>query len=338
MRNYAFISLSALKSNAEEIKKHLSPTTKFCAVVKADAYGHGAEKCANALYPLCDSFAVAIVEEGIRLRLSGIDKDILVLTPPFTEDLCLAIENRLTLTAESLDGIRKIESVARNMGNRVKVHIKYDTGMRRFGVKDSDGIKAMLDFCADKSAIEVDGIYTHLFNPTDDKVREKQIGKFLLANKLVKDYNKNITAHVSASAGYLFGLEFDMVRIGLLLYGYKPFLSDKVSVKPVMKVYSPVIKEVCLKKGDNALYGERTAKKDENAFLVRYGYADGLPRAEYEEIFNDRCMDVSLYRGENNGKFFCVMKNADKLAEKYGTISYEILVRVGLRAERIYLN
>ena len=338
MRNIAFISLSALKNNAEEIKKRLKKTTRFCAVVKADAYGHGAEKCANALYPVVDAFAVAIVEEGIRLRLSGIDKDILVLVPPQPSDIVTAIKNGLSLTVESLDDIRSIGAAANILGLPVKIHVKYDTGMKRFGANSVDEVKRILDYADGNGKIKISGFYTHLFDPTDMRARESQIKKFLLANKVVNEYNRNVISHVSASAGFLYGEEFDMVRIGILLYGYKPFPTDTISVKPVMKVYAPIIKERRLNKGESALYGQRVADRNENLSLVRFGYADGLDRCENAEIFNNRCMDVSLYRAERNGKFFCIMKNADELASKSGTISYEILTKITARADRVYLT
>ncbi len=87
MRNLAEINLSLLRENAKNIRKKLPKNTLFCAVVKADAYGHGGVACADALYGICDVFAVALVEEGIELRLGGIDKEILVLVPPIKKDL-----------------------------------------------------------------------------------------------------------------------------------------------------------------------------------------------------------------------------------------------------------
>lgn len=338
MRNLAFINLNALKENALKVKEKLNSKTKLCAVVKADAYGHGAEKCANALYPIADCFAVAIAEEGIRLRLSGIDKDILVLTPAFIEDFSIAVKYGLTLTFESAKLLPALLSEATRQEKTVKIHIKYDTGMHRFGTKSLNEIVEILRFAEKNPRIIVDGLYSHLYDPEDLTALETQRKKFLLANKLVKGYNKNITAHLSASGGFLRGEEFDMVRIGILLYGYKPFPSDKICVKPVLKLYSPVLKRLSLKKGESALYGERIAEEDQELSLVRYGYADGLPRAESPLTFNNRCMDVSLVKNESRGSWFCVLKDAEDPAETFNTVSYEILTKAAVRAEKIYIT
>ena len=338
MRNLAFINLDTLKKNAEAVKEKLKKSTKHCAVVKADAYGHGSETCANALYNIADCFAVAIAEEGIRLRLSGIRKDILILTPAIKEELFIAVENGFTLTVQSIEELKSVNAAAEHLKRAVKVHIKYDTGMRRYGAESLTEIEKMLNFAKRNPAVIVDGVYSHLYNTEDIAAVKRQKEKFLLANNLVKGYNSSATAHLSASGGFLLGEEFDMVRIGILLYGYKPFPSEKVSVKPVMKIYSPVTAVRSLKKGESALYGKRCAEKDTDIFLVRYGYADGLFRSENEDIYNNRCMDVSAVKGTPSGRWACVLKNADELAKKCGTISYEILTKAAIRAEKIYVT
>ena len=338
MRNLAFISLNALCSNAQAVRDKLSPSTKLCAVVKADAYGHGAEKCANALYKICDSFAVAIVEEGIRLRLSGVEKDILVLTPALAVDYVSAINHRLTLTIESAREMEILSKVAEKLEKQVKVHLKFDTGMHRFGADSLSEIKKIISVAKIGRYVLIDGVYSHLYDPSDQNAVESQRKKFLLANKLVKGYNSNATAHISASGGFLSGLEFDMVRIGILLYGYKPFPSKKVNIRPVMNINYPKLRERSLKKGESALYGGDKLKKDEDYYIVRYGYADGLPRRKTEELIADRCMDVTGVLGETKGSWACVLKNADELARKYGTISYEILTKAATRADRIYVT
>ena len=243
----------------------------------------------------------------------------------------------LTLSIENAGQLPSVLRECERQGRSVKIHIKYDTGMNRFGAKSLTEIREILRFARDNPRIVVDGLYSHLYRPEDVKDTETQRNKFLLANKLVKGYNRNITAHLSASGGFLRGEEFDMVRIGIMLYGYKPFPSEKVAVKPVMKIYSPVLKRFDLKKGESALYGRRIARRDEDLSLVRYGYADGLPRKESAFTFNNKCMDVSLFKNVG-GTFFCVLKNADELAAEYGTISYEILTKAAVRAEKIYIS
>jgi alanine racemase len=130
-----------------------------------------------------------------------------------------------------------------------------------------------------------------------------------------------------------------MVRIGILLYGYKPFESDLLSVEPCMKIYAPVLKSFTLKKGESALYGKLTAKEDLNLSLIRYGYADGLMRKGTPREFNNRCMDITAVKDKSRvGRLIPVMTDADKFAKEYGTISYEVLTKCAFRAEKIYLN
>ena len=148
------------------------------------------------------------------------------------------------------------------------------------------------------------------------------------AVKVIKEQDKNILVHLSASGGYLKGLYYDMVRIGLLLYGYSPYKTNKILVKPVMQVNSVVLKTRTLKKGQTALYGDKKVKKDQEVAIVSYGYADGLQRKQVKGIFNNRCMNLTAVNCKTpKGKRVSVMQNAQDIAQKYKTISYEVLVK-----------
>ena len=131
------------------------------------------------------------------------------------------------------------------------------------------------------------------------------------------------------------GAHFDMVRVGILLYGYLPFKCD-FEVSPIMKVYAPVLRNREVLEGQHFLYGGQRAKKPFKAGLVRFGYADGLPRQMIDGQYNNRCMDLSLEGGAYNKKFYPVMADAGLLAERYNTISYEILTKATYRAHIIY--
>jgi alanine racemase len=283
-----------------------------------------------------DCYAVALIEEGIELRQSGIDKEILVLIPPFMEDVERAIYYDLTLTVENKGQIIAIEKECKRQKRKAKIHIKYDTGMNRLGVKSVEILQEILEFSLKCKWIIVDGVFSHFANPKNKKSLQLAQDKFLLANNLVKRYNKNITCHISASGGFLSGVFFDMVRVGILLYGYKPFKSDSVLVKPIMKVVAPVINNKVLKKGESALYGEKKSKVCQEVALVRCGYADGFSRTD-TGIFSNRCMDASLYLSSGAGGEVTVMENADEAAAAIGTISYEVLTKSAIRAEKIYI-
>lgn len=333
----AVINLKNIIYNAKAIKRRLPKDVKFCAVVKADAYGHGAEQVANAVYNVVDCFAVATVEEGVKLRLSGIDKDVLVLTRTFDCDLPRAVNYSLTLTAGSFYDLKRYAKEGKRQGVRVKTHIKFDTGMHRQGV-GAEELKTAVFYGKNNKYLDLCGLYSHFARPENERSRRAAVKKFMIAKNLVKGYN-NITCHISASGGFIKGEYFDMVRIGILLYGYKPFKTDAIKVKPAMKVYAPVVAERRIKRGDSALYGDKRADKDTDLTLIRYGYADGLSRKEIGGQFNNRCMDLTAMTGVKKGtRKVAVMADADKTAKAYGTISYEILVKCALRAEKIYIK
>lgn len=339
MLNKAYVHLERLKKNARAIKARLKKDQKFCAVVKADAYGHGAPVVANALHSLCDCFAVAIVEEGVELRLSGITKDILVLIPPSKENVSRAVAFNLTISVDNLKMIEWIESQSKAQNKITKVQIKYNTGMNRLGVDGLRALNQMAKKISDSKWLYLDGLFSHFACPENKNERILAENKFLLANNLVKGYNNKAICHISASGGFLVGAKSDMIRAGILLYGYKPFPSTAVSVRPVMKIYAPLIEKRKIKAGESALYGVCRAESDLELSLVRYGYADGLNRINIESQFNNRCMDVSaLYNCKATKRGVLIMDNADELAKKYQTISYEILTKSALRAEKIYLN
>ena len=336
MYNNAIVNLIDLKQNALKIKSKLK-NTKLCAVVKADAYGHGACPVANALYPICDCYAVALVEEGVGLRQSGIDKEILVLIPPFLGEIERAINYNLSLTIDSLKILYYLEKTCEKLNKKCKIHIKFNSGMNRLGVDNLQELQKILDVCDKLKMVKVQGFFSHYACPEDKKGFESATEQFLLANNLVKGYNKSIVSHISASGGFIKGAYFDMVRIGIMLYGYTPFECD-FSLTPVMKVYSPVVKQREIHKGQNYLYGNKRLNTTQSASIIRYGYADGLPRKETKWQLNNRCMDLTMIKGQCKRAFVPIMTNAGSLAKEYQTIPYEILTKVGMRAQKIYIN
>ena len=338
MLNKAVINLNTIRKNAIKVKEKLNADCKFCAVVKADAYGHGAVKVANALYHLADYFAVATVEEGMELRRSGIDKPVLILCTPVGSDYENVVRFNLTATIDCAQNLTKLFKQCDLQGKRASVHIKFNSGMNRQGVDGIDQLETLIRLFDADNGVDLEGMYSHLAFPQNKNSMMSAVNKFLLANNCVKRYNSKAICHLSASGGFLQGLQFDMVRIGLLLYGYKPFESDYLSVDKAMRVYAPVLKERTITCGDVALYGDKKANCGLDLTLVRYGYADGLMRSEIEGQFNNRCMDMTALIGKSNGTFQCVMDDAELLAQRYHTISYEILTKSALKAEKIYVN
>lgn len=337
MKNNVFVDLKAIRNNALAVKNSLSEKVKLCAVVKADAYGHGGVVVANELYGICDCFAVALIEEGEQLRLCGIDKDILVLIPPEKTDIERAVEAGLILTAQNTHDLMRYEKEGKKQDALVRVHIKYNTGMNRFGADTIKELEQMMKKAAKLKHVRIEGLYSHFACPEKNSERKKAIDKFLLAIKTVKGYNNNVICHISASGGFLKkDADFDMVRIGLLLYGYKPFYGNRVAVKRSMSIEIPVIKNRSLNVGESAMYGVCRTDKKQDISLIRFGYADGLNRCCVDGQFNDRCMDVTAISGLHKGIYR--ITDMQKVAKAYHTIPYEIMTKIGIRANKNYIR
>lgn len=335
MLNKAVIDLGKLRNNAKELKMRLKGGARFNAVVKANAYGHGDAECANALYDIADSFSVALAEEGIKLRRAGIDKEILVLIEPFVSDVPAFVRFSLTASVSRIETLAALNEEAGRQNTFVTAHIKINSGMNRQGVA-FDKAEELADAFDRFPRVKLTGIYSHFCAPEDKNALNLQLDKFLLAYKLISGYNRNICAHISASGGYLRGVHLDMCRIGLLLYGYYPFESDFAPVEPVMKVVAPTVAVREAARGEYLLYGSEKLSENQKFSLIRYGYADGLPRKKSGNLLKNRCMDLSAVEGERES--VNVLENAEKLAEENGTIVYELLCGAANRAERIYLK
>lgn len=333
MRNKAVIDLRTLENNAKKIKERLPDGVKFCAVVKADAYGHGACACASALYKVADCFAVALVEEGEVLRLSGIDKEILVLIPVLKEDAERAITFGLSLTVASVKDVLLLEETGKRQNKTVSVHIAFNSGMNRLGA-DENELLSVIERLKKCKYVKATGIFSHFACPENDKRRKAAMTRFLKACEEIKTLNPLIVRHISASGGFIKGEYLDMVRIGILLYGYKPFPTD-INVKPAMRVYSRTVAKRKVKKGGLALYGDKPLKRETAYSVIRAGYADGFFRKRSENLVNNRCMDTSGVMGNFNG---VIMGDAEKIAQENGTISYEILCAATVRAEKKYIR
>jgi len=339
MLNKAVINLETLRNNALNVKRKLKKGVLFNAVVKADGYGHGAVRVASALYKIVDSYSVALVEEGVALRRAGIDKEILVLVPLFKYDLSSAVYHRLTPTVSSVDEVVALERECEKQNREIFASVKFNTGMNRFGVDSVRELNHILEAIKGSKRVKLSGMFSHFADAQNKKAVKIAQNKFLLANNLVKGYNNNAVCHISASGGFCSGIQADMVRIGILLYGYKPFKTDYVSVKPVMKIYAPVVGKRVLNVGESALYGFSPADKKTAITLVRYGYADGLSREEVGALYNNRCMDVSaLVDVKVKDGMACVMLDAEKEGKLNRTISYEVLCKSASRAEKIYID
>lgn len=363
---WAEINMSAIRHNMKQIMSLLKPETKFCPIIKADGYGHGAIPIAHEAEALGADYAgVAVLQEAIELRDAGITLPILILgyTPPTSSHL--VIENKLTQTIYNEEQAKALSQAALDLNLQAKVHIKVDTGMSRIGVRANEATS----FCQFVSAlpnIEIEGIFTH-FASADEKDKSSahaQLEKFKKAIKAVEDKGINIAIkHCANSAGTLDLPEahMDMVRAGIILYGLWP--SDEttkpIDLKPVMKLKAKISMVKSLEAGAKISYGGTFQTKEESIIAtLPLGYADGYTRRLSQKasilingqrapivgrICMDQCMaDVSGIANVKEGQEVLLFGGAelpaDEIARLLDTINYEVTCMVGKRVPRLYIR
>lgn len=373
-RTWADIDLDAARHNFELIKTKTGKAAIMC-IVKADAYGHGVEQMALEYQRLgADWFGVSNIEEAMELRRYGIVRDILILgyTPP--RETALLCAHNITQTIFSEEYAQSMSEAAARAGVTLKGHIKADTGMSRIGFNcrgeyDASGqIEACKRVC-ELPSLEINGIFTHFAvadNGEDGKeFTQLQFNNFMkLISGLEECGIKLRWRHCCNSAGMLEypEMHLDMVRPGIILYGLSPspLLEGKYDLHPVMQLRTVVSMVKKLEKGATVSYGRTfTAEHDMLVATVPIGYADGYPRVlsgrqelivrgKRAPIIGRVCMDQLMLDvtaipdvregdtvtafGTDGGSTILV----DELAEKLGTVNYELVCRMARRVPRIY--
>ena len=294
---WAEISASAIAHNVRALKSVMG-TASFCAVVKANGYGHGALLAAKAaLDGGADSLAVAIVDEGIELRSAGVSTAILLLAEIPPETIPDALTNSLTLTIGSLEGAKAAVTCAEQFGDLHRVHVKVDTGMHRMGVAP-DQVDEVVDLLRASPAIDLEGLYTHFSvadgSSADDRAFTR--AQIKLFDDVVAALAKRGVAprvlHSANSAGALGYPEArrSMVRVGLALYGYLPegwlsgALEEKnLKLETALTLRAQVVAVRRVLAGERPSYGRsRALEHDATVATVSFGYADGYPRRLFE--------------------------------------------------------
>ncbi|MBE7077294.1 MAG: hypothetical protein E7377_01165 [Clostridiales bacterium] len=321
----------------------------LCAVVKANAYGHGAEEVTSALSDIVSCFAVALIEEGLAIRTAACGKDILVFTPPTDEEegYQLAI-NHFTASVPDLYTARLLSKVGKCYRLPIHVHLKVNTGMNRYGMNLSM-LGKVCKLLKDDPYVKVTGIYTHLCEYTTVRAEEQRT-RFVAAEKVCRRYFPAVIAHLGGTYAATLGKKFafDMTRIGIGLYGYLPTGEKTHALKKCMIVYAKTVSKRTVSYGGFG-YGKALSStelknvKGKTFNLCRVGYADGFLRNRQngtdgnERFVNELCMDAAMKRGcGRRGVWIPIMTDAEKTARGTGTISYEVLCAATRRAECIY--
>ena len=281
------IDLSALTNNVRILRRHIGPDRLLYAVVKANAYGHGADIIAPAaLRAGANRLAVAAVNEAVSLRQAGLDTPILVLgyTPP--DDAETLLEHSLTATVYDLRTALAFADVAARQSKKMAVHLKVDTGMHRLGVDHADA----LDLCEQidrNNHLQCEGIYTHFSTASqaDQSYAREQLRRFTtLLGSLARAGCRPPIAHAANSAATLAlpDAHLDAVRCGILLYGLSPGpeCPPPPQMRPVLSWKARIAQVRRLNAGEPVSYGNSwRAPQDCTVAVVPVGYADGFPRS-----------------------------------------------------------
>ena len=366
----ARIDLGALKSNYQHIVAALGgersgPTPGVIAVVKANAYGHGAGEVARALEEAgADLLACADIEEGATLRDAGVQAEILVFGALSVSDLDGLFDCRLTPTISTPGAARAVQAAAARYRQRLRYHLKIDTGMNRLGFRCDNLGRTLPELLASEN-LELEAVYTH-FATADDRSSElfgRQRARFEAALSDIEALGARPRyRHAANSAALLRDSQvwYDRVRPGLLLYGIvPPPLASSMDVTPVMTLGSRVVAVKGLRPGEAGGYGARFfAERATTIAIVPAGYADGLDlrlggrgtvliRGRRVPIIGSVCMDMltadvtGLDVSPGDEVVILGSQGEDRIdvremAAQIGTIPYEILCRIGSRIERVY--
>lgn len=363
------VSINALQNNLQIIRAHLGPQIDIMAIVKANGYGLGAIEVSRvAIREGAACLGVATIEEGIELRDAGIKAPILILGYAHPESAAYLINYKLTPAIFNKKAAQALSKNVSKVGCRIPVHVKIDTGMTRLGVPATE-VFTFLEDLIKLPGFKVEGIFTHLSSADDidTSYTQKQLCAF---SKVVNTCNKsNLTflyCHVANSAAIIaHNTDFNMVRLGLSMYGFYPdsHLQQKLpGLEPAISLKSQVVHLTEAPAGTAIGYG-RTYVSDsfKRIATVPIGYGDGYSRANSNcgnaliggkrvPIVGRVCMDhimldvtyikkvsvgdeVVLYGEQDNEKI-----SVDDVANSLGTINYEVISTLSKRIPRFYLK
>lgn len=368
-RIYAQINIDNLRQNIKNIMARHKNDMKLLAVIKADAYGHGSVEIAHRIDDLAFYYGVATVDEAVELRRAGIKKPILIIGYTSPEDYEDIIKYDITQTIYNVSDGKKLSDLAVSKGKKAKIHIKVDTGMSRIGflVNDDDISKAAS--LKQLEGLYIEGIFTH-YAKADEEDKTSAYGQKEKFRQFISGLNAfGIDPEIkhidnSAASMELDDDEFDMVRLGIAMYGLYPSeeLSRQIKLYPVMSLVAHVAHVKELDAGYGVSYGwiYTTSGKTKIA-TVTAGYADGYPRAmsnigraivrgKSVPIIGRVCMDQLMLDVTDIpdvsvcdeviliGSFGNAAISVEEVAAPAASFNYELVCNISRRVPRVYIE
>lgn len=370
-RTWAEIDLDALEHNYTVLRRRVGEQVKFLGVVKADAYGHGSVQVSHELERLgADYLAVSSLDEAVELRENGVAMPILILGHTPRGEVGTLIRYGITQAVSCLAKAENYSAEASELGAALKVHIKVDTGMGRLGFLCAgehfqEGVEGIVRACS-LPGLEPEGIFTHFAVSDEDadwcrEYTERQFELFLRVIDAVQErrgepFAIRHCANTGAVARYP-QASLDMVRPGLLLYGYGPF-AEELGLRPVMSLKCAVQTIKTYSAGSRISYGGTfVAERRTRVGVLPYGYADGFFRALSNRCsvwtadgpvrqIGRICMDMSMVdltdvpdvKVGDVVEVWGAHNPIERMAEAADTIPYELTCAVNKRVPRVYLR
>ena len=358
------INFNHLVSNLNHFRSKIKPTTKLMVMVKAFGYGSGNLEVSNVLqFHNVDYLTVAFADEGVELRRAGINLPIMVMSPE-VNSYDNIIKYHLEPEVFSFRNLEFIEQAIQNMAlpeaHPLNVHIKLDTGMHRLGFSNAE-LPELIRRIQANPMLNVKSVFSHLAtadNPSEDEFTLSQIHNFEEGSQLIVDAFPNVIRHILNTAGIsrFPKYQFDMVRLGIGLYGVPTCEADKETLKPVVSLKTTINQIKHIDKGDSIGYNRHgRADKDMRIGIVPIGYADGLSRLlgngngtfyvhnKPVKVIGDICMDMCMLdltdieaAEGDTVVIFDAEHDINDIAKACKTIPYEIMTRVSQRVKRVY--
>lgn len=353
------INLEHLAQNILAIKKTIPQNKKMMAIVKADAYGHGAQMLAQTMLASgVDCFGVSSIDEGLDLRQVKIKAPILVVGAVPVWAVETAVQNDIAISIFNEAHLEACKEAYERTGLKPKVHVKIDTGMNRIGVRAEEAVE-FIEAVRNAEYLNFEGVFTHLAAAEEIDVTKEQVNCW---NEIISQIDKtDLLLHIQNTAGtFAYDIESNMVRVGISLYGLYPELPvsvvNKPKLKQIMSLKARITNIHSLHAGESVSYGHTfTAYETTRVATIPVGYADGISRLlsnKIEAKVNDErirqigniTMDQMMFDlGDTEAQVGDVVTlldekdlSLDSWAEILGTINYELTCRLKVRLPRVY--